>query len=289
MKGRQMRKSHVAGIAVATLSLVLSASAFALRTTAMADAGAGAGAPPSIEPGQPIVLARGYPSGMLNSANNTSRIDSTNWAGYAAARPGTVFRYVQATFFVPYVDCTSTPNSFSSHWIGLDGLNSRTVEQLGVEAACSGSRPEYYAWYEMYPGVESSAFSVKAGNSVVTSVYYDKRVKMFVLSLDDTTTGQHFSHSLKCAAASCPRSSAQIISESPATSSGQALPLADYRASSFSRVSLTDSHGHRGTLNSKWWNKYEIIEIGGTSNGVAGQPTSLFHGEAFDDYWLREN
>jgi hypothetical protein len=286
MKGRQMTKFHVAGFTVAALSLVLTASTFTPRTTATARAGAVA---PSVEPGQPMVLARGYPAPAINSANNPGRINSANWAGYAAARPGTAFRYVQSTFFVPYVDCTSTPNAFSSHWVGLDGLNSHTVEQLGVEAACVGVIPEYYAWYEMYPGNESSVFSVKAGNSIIARVFYNAQAKMFVLALDDTTTGQHFSRSLACGAALCSRSSAQVISESPASGSGQALPLADYRAASFSGVTVTDSRGHRGTLNSHWWNKYQIIEVGGTTSSVAGQPTSLFQGKAFDNYWFREN
>ena len=191
-----MRKFHVAGVAVAAVSLALTAGAFASWSAGRAAAGADPGS--SIQPGHPIVLARNNPSPAIRSARNTSRIDSTNWAGYAAARPGTVFRYVQATFFVPYVNCASTPNAFSSHWVGLDGLNSRTVEQLGVEAGCAGSIPEYYAWYEMYPGNESSVFFVKPGNSIVASVHYDGRDKIFALTLDDTTTGQHFSRSLKC-------------------------------------------------------------------------------------------
>jgi hypothetical protein len=286
-----MRKFHVARAAVAALILVLMASAFAPRTAAratVATAAVATAAPGPALPGQPISLAGGHPSPAMSSASNSSMIDSTNWAGYAVARPGAVFRYVQATFFVPYVDCVGTPNAYSSHWVGLDGLNSRTVEQLGVEAGCSGTTPQYYAWYEMYPGNEASAFFVKPGNSIVASVYYNEHTKMFLLTLLDTTTGQHFSHSLKCTATSCTRASAQIISESPADSSGQALPLADYRASSFSGISVTDSLGHRGTLSSSRWNTYEIIQINSSANTVAAQPTSLFRGTAFNDYWFRE-
>ncbi len=87
-----MTKFHVAGFTVAALSLVLTASTFTPRTTATARAGAVA---PSVEPGQPMVLASGYPAPAINSANNPGRINSANWAGYAAARPGTAFRYVQ--------------------------------------------------------------------------------------------------------------------------------------------------------------------------------------------------
>jgi hypothetical protein len=294
LKGRQMGKFHVAGAAVAALSLVLTASAFASPATVTARPVAG---PVTVsDPGQPMAPASGYVAPASSAASNgstgsgstnSSIIDSTNWAGYAAAHPGTAFRFVQAAFFVPYVDCVATPNAFSSHWVGLDGLNSKTVEQLGIESGCSGTTTQYYAWYEMYPGNESSVFNVKPGNSIVASVFYNQRTKMFVLTLNDTTTGQHFSRSMKCAATSCTRSSAQVISESPAGSSGQALPLADYRACSFSGITVTDSLGHHGTLRSKWWNTYEVIETDGSS-GVAGQPTSLYRGAAFDNYWFRE-
>jgi hypothetical protein len=111
---------------------------------------------------------------------------------------------------------------------------------------------------------------------------------MFVLALNDTTTGQHFSRALKCTASSCLRSSAQVVSESPSDSSGKALPLADYHASSFSAVAVTDSLGHRGALTSKWWNTYRIVEMGGSGSSVAGQPTALYQGKAFDNYWFRE-
>src|ERR1700721_1083408 len=59
---------------------------------------------------------------------------STNWSGYAAAS-GT---------------CSGSAK-YSSFWVGLDGYNSSTVEQTGSEVDCSGSTPEYYSWYEMYP------------------------------------------------------------------------------------------------------------------------------------------
>ena len=190
---------------------------------------------------------------------------------------------------MPYLDCATTMNAFSSHWVGLDGLNSQTVEQLGVEAGCVDSSPQYYAWYEMYPGNASAVFFVKPGNSIVASVYYDSRTRMFVLALADTTTGQHFIRTLRCEASSCARSSAEAISEAPSDSSGKTLPLADYRAASFSGITVTDSLGDRGTLRSAWWNTYEIIEIGGSSGSVAGKPTALYRGKAFSNYWFRED
>src|SRR5436190_4132645 len=75
---------------------------------------------------------------------------SSNWSGYAAfGTPGS-FNSVSASWVQPSVTCTSK-NTYSSYWVGLDGYNSSTVEQLGTEADCSSGAAKYYAWYEMYP------------------------------------------------------------------------------------------------------------------------------------------
>lgn len=281
-----MRKFHVAGVAVTALTLTLTAGGFASPVTQRAGPARSSASSPW--PGNPMVLARGQRPPATNSVDS-SRIFSTNWAGYAAARRGTTFRYMRATFFVPYVNCGSTPNAFSSHWIGLDGLTSRSVEQLGVEASCTGSKPLYYAWFEMFPKVESPVFVVRPGNSIAASVYYNASSRRFVLSLKDTTTGRHFRRSRKCAAVSCARSSAEAISEAPADNSGVILPLANYRAEGFSDVALTSTRGLRATLTGRAWNTFQIVQIGGTSGKVAGQPTALYRGKSFLSYWFRQN
>jgi hypothetical protein len=214
-------------------------------------------------------------------------IHSLNWAGYAGNRAGTTFRHVSAAFQVPYLDCAAASTSYSSHWAGLDGLGSASVEQVGVEADCSGSTPRYYAWYEMYPKPVSVAFTVRAGNAVQASVTYKRSARKFVLMLRDTTSGRHFTRTLKCAAKACLRSSAEVISEAPSNGSAGILPLADYRAASFSSITLTTSGGHRSGLSSRYWNTFQIIGVGDSSHRLAAQPTSLFRGQAFSTYWFR--
>ena len=107
--------------------------------------------------------------------------------------------------------------------------------------------------------------------------------------LRDTTNGRHFTRTLKCAAKACIRSSAEVISEAPSNGSGGILPLADYRAASFSGITLTTSRGRRSGLSSRYWNTYQIIGVGDSSHELAAQPTSLFRGQAFSDYWFRAN
>jgi hypothetical protein len=171
--------------------------------------------------------------------------------------------------------------------VGLDGLGSATVEQVGIEADCAGSTPRYYAWYEMYPKPVSVAFTVHAGNAVRASVTYKRSARKFVLMLRDISTGRHFTRILKCAAKICLRSSAEVISEAPSSSSGGILPLANYRAASFSSITLTTSTGHRSGLTSRYWKTYQIVEVGESSRKLAAQPTSVGRGQAFSVYWFR--
>ena len=272
-----MRKLHRAGAAVAILSLVLTVSAFTREGTRSTV---------TVSPGGPMVVAaRGGPDGPARPGHAV--IHSLNWAGYAGNRAGTTFRHVSAAFQVPYADCAAATPSYSSHWVGLDGLGSSSVEQVGIEADCAGSAPRYYAWYEMYPKPVSVAFTVRAGNAVQASVTYKTSARKFVLMLRDTTNGRHFARTLKCAAKACLRSSAEVISEAPSSTSGGILPLADYRAASFSSISLTTSKGHRSGLSSRYWTTYQIVGVGDSSRELAAQPTSLFRGQAFSNYWFR--
>jgi hypothetical protein len=273
-----MRKLRRAGAAVAVMSLVLTLSAFTrggMRSTA------------TVVPGGPMVTAGGQPRPARGSRSRHTVIHSLNWAGYAANRARTTFRHVSAAFTVPYVDCPGTTTSYSSHWVGLDGLGSSSVEQVGIEADCSGSTPQYYAWFEMYPKPVSIAFPVHAGNAVQASVSYERSSRKFVLILRDTTNGRHLIRTLKCAARTCQRSSAEVISEAPSNGSGGILPLADYRAVGFSSVTVTTSRGHRSGLRSRLWNTYQIVAVGASSHKLEAQPTSLFHGQAFSTYWFR--
>jgi len=273
-----MRKLRRAGTAVAVMSLVLTLSAFTrggTRGTA------------TVVPGGPLVTAAGTVLPSSASRPGQTVIHSLNWAGYAANRAGATFRYVSASFPVPYVNCPGAPSSYSSHWVGLDGLGSSSVEQVGIEADCTGSTAQYYAWYEMYPKPVTIVFPVRAGNAVQASVTYEKSTRKFVLMLRDITNGRHLIRTLKCAAKACLRSSAEIISEAPSNGTGGILPLADYRAEGFSGSTLTTTRGRRSGLSSRYWNTFQIVGVGDSSHELEAQPTSLSQGQAFSTYWFR--
>lgn len=242
-----------------------------------------------IQPGGPIAVAGGGPRLRGSGLFGTQSVVSDNWGGYAALRSGTKFRFIRATFFVPYVNCANSPSSFSGHWVGLDGLGNSTVEQDGLLAACNGAVPEYAVWYEMFPQPPVyQNVAVAPGDSLVASVFYNAKTNAFTLSVADTTNGQHFSVTKPCPAGStCSRTSVEAISEAPSNGSS-ILPLTDFSAESYSSVKVTDRAGQRGGLRSGHWDTLKITTEN-SGGDVLDQPTQIFRGVAFEMYWMRTN
>src|ERR1044072_6736000 len=74
-----------------------------------------------------------------------------NWSGYAVTGAKDSVTNVKGSWIVPAVDCAVTPNADSSLWVGIDGYNSNSVEQIGTDSNCVNGQPVYSAWYEFYP------------------------------------------------------------------------------------------------------------------------------------------
>jgi len=285
-----MRKfGVVAATAASALAVALVASAYTAGPAASAaPVAARAGGLARIRPGGPAVVAGTWPSVPTAFSAATINVVSSNWAGYVAERHRVRFRYVRAAFFVPYLDCASTPSSYSGHWIGLDGAGNATVEQDGILASCQGSTPQYSAWYEMFPlPPVYSRITVRPGNSIVASVYYNSGTGMFTTSLTDTTNGQNFSHSQACPAGSvCQRMSAEVISEAP-SNGVSVLPLSNFRAESFTDVTVTNAQGRRGGIRGPGWGTLSMTTENSRAT-VLDQPTEVYRGQAFDCYWMAE-
>jgi len=159
--------------------------------------------------------------------HKTTNSTSTNWSGYAST--GSRFTSVSASWTEPTVICSGT--AYSSFWVGIDGDTSNSVEQTGTSADCSGSTPQYYAWYEMYPKYPSNlSNTVQPGDSISASVTTDG-VGRFTLTISDST--QHWNYSTTQRLKSAALASAEVIAEAPSSRSG-VLPLANFGSVTFS-------------------------------------------------------
>jgi len=296
--------SRAAGTAAVALAVIGAAAAAGPALAARA----GAAAPPvhaiaarqaaavttAVYPGHPLIPATGRARAAVAGQAPASSDVSNNWSGYAVTRRHATFRYVQATFFVPYVNCTVSPGrprTYSSHWVGLDGFNSKTVEQDGFEADCRGSTPGYRAWYELYPRPETpiSGIGIKAGDSITATVSYSAPSRKYTLEVADNSTHRHFRISLRCQV-KCNRSSAEVISEAPTgvqRGNDVLLPLADYQAVSYTNVAIADRSA-RGGLASPHWRATRILQVSASNSSTPVAVPTPIHGNGFDSYWLRQ-
>jgi len=285
-----MRKpSRAGGVAVGALAVALTAGAFAFAPASGAvTTVASSGVPASIRPSTPL-KATGAGLGAIAAATraaaatSVTNVQAANWAGYAASFGTTTFRFVSARFTVPTVDCTgvtATDGAWSSHWVGLDGFrsSSSTVEQTGLLAGCDGTSttPVYAPFWEMFPnGPHYPSITVKPGDAISVSVYYNRSTRKFTLTFSDTTRHRHFTRIRACPAnTTCRRNSAEAISEAPFdTTTSSILPLADFHTEKFANVAITNTSGaHRGGLRSSFWNTLRINQV---ADEVAGDPTNF--------------
>jgi Peptidase A4 family len=280
---------RVTGTTVAALTLAASAAAFsapyaaAQGTTHQAAAAAATGTPDP-HPNIPAALPTGL-AASTNSIVGIKKVGSTNWSGYAVTRGK--FRKIRATFYVPIMNCPSSGNTFSSHWVGLDGFNSKTVEQDGIEADCIGGTQRVFAWHEVFPRPEQpfTTLKIRPGDSVTATTTFTRG--KFKMEVKNNTTGKHRTVSQRCAGATCKRSSAEVISEAPTVNGSQAS-LAPYGAQAYSSISIHNSRGRSGGIRSSHWRAFRIFQVGFSTNNIIAAPTAL-HGPAFAVYQLGSN
>jgi Peptidase A4 family len=228
-------------------------------------------------PGGPIHLA-GAGSSLNLRGGTRHQTGSTNWSGYAATT-GT-YTSVSASWTQPAGIC-SRGDQYSAFWVGLDGYNSSTVEQTGSEVDCVGRTPEYYTWYEMYPGAsEDYSSTVRAGDHFNASVTYQGSNE-FSLYIADTTEG--WSHTTTATLAGAARSSAEVIVEAPCcTASDGIVPLTD-----FVTVNITGSMANGAALGSAGGvTQIIMVDKAGREKDTV---SSLSGGENFSATWLRSS
>ncbi|HEY2443024.1 MAG TPA: G1 family glutamic endopeptidase [Streptosporangiaceae bacterium] len=132
-----------------------------------------------------------------------------NWGGYADT--GASFTSVSGSWTEPSVTCTANHELYAP-WVGIDGFNTQTVEQTGVQTSCATGKPVVSGWYEMFPAAPvyySNPASI--GDKFTASVVFNGG-NSYTLTLTDVTKGwtQHVTKSL-----SASNASAEAIIEAP--------------------------------------------------------------------------
>ncbi len=234
----------------------------------------------SAHPSAPTVSTKIYRGTPRIHSNGTA--SSTNWSGYAVTGSNGAYTTVSGSWVEPTASCTSRSSAYSSFWVGLDGYNSDSVEQLGTDSDCSGRTPTYYGWYEMYPNpsveLSTSTYRVSPGDTLTASVTYNGN-STYTLSMS-SSRGWHFSTTQS---GSFDNSSAEWIAEAPSSCgvTCRVLPLANFGTMNFS--SSTANGEAIGSYGSSIWEEITMATSGGT---VKAQPSALNgSGNGFSDTW----
>jgi hypothetical protein len=254
---------------------------------------------------------------------------SINWSGYADSESGSdKVSSVSGNWTIPSVYCLPFPyqnqDAFLANWVGIDGFNNQTVEQLGTAAQCFEGVEYYYVWYEMYPAgtVEEGTtacinFNVECpqpGDRITASVNVTSAGEGendYTLTLTDhTRPDESFSTTQSCATTTCLDTSAEWIVERPATlppppAPVQILPLADFTRTLFSSGDVTSAGTSSDIQGFKDGPVYDILLVDDTDSyylACVDQPSppgsllttsqanacpnaTPFPGGAFEDSW----
>ena len=232
----------------------------------------------------PLTISHAPHVQAANSQDNTASY-STNWSGYATYQTATTFTDVKGSWVEPSVTCSSKSAQYAAFWVGLDGYNSNSVEQIGTDSDCNGrNRPVYYAWYEMYPEYPVNlSMAVHPGDTMSAEVVTSGST--FTLTITNVTTGATFSTQQAATAA---LTSAEWVAEAPSSCSRfrcSVLPLANFGTVNFSG-SYTTGNGHTGTISDSAWSNDQITMVTSTGTTIKAQPSALSpDGTAFSVKW----
>jgi hypothetical protein len=167
-----------------------------------------------------------------NSANSALNL-SSSWSGELDSGSGANFTEVAGDWVVPAVQ-SSTIDTASSTWIGIDGAFASSLIRTGTEQNSGPTGTQYYGWFQLLPQAPIViGLAVFPGDTMQASVS-ESAPGTWNIALDDLTrhwtTSQAFTYNT-------PGLSAEWI-EGASTSGGSVSTLADYGSMTFTNLAI---------------------------------------------------
>jgi len=220
-----------------------------------------------------VVVLGGARSAMAAPAG----VDSNSWAGYYLSGADGAFTTVSASWTEPTAACTSGDEDVA-FWVGLDGISSDSVEQIGSQADCTSGTASYAGWYDMYPAAPVYFSNVlRPGDALTASVTFSG-TKTYTLVLADSTQG--WSKTATVAEAGLARSSAEIVTSGPGAS-GSSPTLTD-----FGKITYTGCTVNGTSMGTQSPVKVTMVDDKGNVMVLPGAMTSA---GKFTNTWERGN
>jgi hypothetical protein len=246
-----------------------------------------------------ILMTLGVTSAYAKPTSNN------HLAGYIAVHKsgGSVSEWhdVKATFTVPAVNCSVTPNSTAYHYVVL-GPRQKGSQAAGIVEGCSSGSPFYYGsyWYSEYdngtingPNGPNDVLLINPGDTVTASVNSNTSTGTDVFRVADKTTGKYYENDYTGAGqqANLFYNSAGVLSYGNISNQG----TADFGSVSFSsaEVAQNAAGGKAKPLsNPTLWKLIADEQNGpvtGTPDIVPGPIGSTSSGSSFTNTWKAAN
>lgn len=192
-----------------------------------------------LTPVDPTPASSGGSTATTPPLTTTSYL-STNWSGYLAAAPQTDYTTVSGGWTVPTATSTLSRAAYDAAWIGIGGVVSNDLIQVGTMNTVSHGHETSSAFYELLPrsATTISSLTIAPGDSMSASIAQTASGQ-WKITITDTTTGASFATTV---AYNSSLSSAEWIEEDPSSSFGSLLPLDTFSSVNFTGASTTVSH-----------------------------------------------
>jgi hypothetical protein len=172
------------------------------------------------------------------AAPATYAYTSTNWSGYLAS--GGNYTSVTGAWAVPRVSGNGASTSADATWIGIGGVTSDDLIQVGTTDIVSArGQVSSTAFYELLPAAETPVpgMTIGSGDSMSANIHQLSSTK-WQISIDDLTRGENFSITVTYTSS---LSTAEWIQEDPSYASGGLVPFDDFGLINFSGASAIEN------------------------------------------------
>jgi len=233
----------------------------------------------------------------------TKCLESLNWGGFGVFNTSFLVTKVTGSWTVPTIVgststvCPDSQKTWDSNavWIGIDGLETPTVEQTGTSSDCFYGQTSYYAWYEFYPSPSVAlTMTINPGDQMSASVSYvglnATGVPTFTTTITDVTTSATYTSAVTPVPGAL-RESAEWVDESPYYDGF--LGLTHVTQVKFTGATATINGATRTMIGWGAYDLYWLVMVDynfpydATISYVKAEPVSLNKGgNAFNVDWL---
>jgi len=202
----------------------------------------------------------------------TTSYTSQNWSGYMMNSGK--YTAVTGSWTVPKVSGTNGETTADATWIGIGGVTTKDLLQVGTQNTISPSGAvTSSAFYELLPHGSRTIASVPiSAGDVITASVTEITVGQWKITIANKTTGQSYTAAVTY---SSQLSSAEWIEEEPSTAAGHLVPLNSFSPVIFSNAT---AQSNNVPVNLLGGNAVPITLVT-SGNAVVAAPSALANGD----------